>query len=239
RQQLILHYLWLVRYALASLQLPDQICLSNEDLEHVGILGLNDAIERFDPSRGTKFETYAFTRIRGAVLDELRKLDWLSRTARRKFYAYQQVADELRQEKGRDVSSEDIRQRLGVTPEAYRSYLRAVEAAHASFSLHEPLSPGAPSEEEEEPSNFLEELPDPTAVNPAEQLSREELLAAITAYLERLPERKRLVIALYYYEGLTFREIGELLQLTESRVCQIHAKVLEELRTYLRIHEHT
>ncbi len=235
RQRLILHYLWLVRYALHSLQLPDSSLLSEEDLEHTGILGLNDAIERFDPSRGTKFETYALTRIRGAMLDELRKLDWLSRTARRKFHAYQKAAHELSQETGAEASSEQIRQRLGIAPELYRSYLRAVEAAHAATTLSSPSS--FPQDSEEEAGDVLEEAPDPHTVEPLERLAREELLEAITKYLHQLPERKRLVIVLYYYEGLTFREIGELLQLTESRVCQIHARVLEELRSYLRSHE--
>lgn len=237
RQRLILHYRWLVRYAVHSLRLPEQSLLSEEDLEHIGILGLNEAIERFDPERGTKFETYALTRIRGAILDELRKLDWLSRTARRKLQAYQQAADLLQQERGGEVSTEDVRQRLGLSPEAYRSYLRAVEAAHASLSLHDSQY-SIPTEDEDEPADPAEELPDSTAVPPAEQLSRQQLVNAITAYLERLPERKRLVIVLYYYEGLTFREIGELLQLTESRVCQIHAKVIEELRHYLQVHQH-
>jgi RNA polymerase sigma factor for flagellar operon FliA len=236
RHQLILHYLWLVRYALQSLQLPEQPLLSQEDLEHIGILGLNEAIERYDPNRGTKFETYALTRIRGAILDELRKLDWLSRTARRKFHTYRQAADELRQEKGAEATAEEIRQRLGLPFEVYRSYLQAVEAAQASFSFYD--SPPPTAEQEEESGDPLEEIPDPHATDPAEQLSRQQLLASITAYLERLPERKRLVIILYYYEGLTFREIGELLNLTESRVCQIHAKVLAELRAYLQTHEH-
>lgn len=237
RQRLILHYLWLVRYVLHSLSLPEQSSLSQEDLEHVGVLGLNDAIERFDPSRGTKFETYALVRIRGAILDELRRLDWLSRSARRKAQAYQQAADALRQTLGEEASPEAIRQRLGVPPEVYRSYLRAVEAAQASFSFYDsPVAP--PTAEEEEPANPLEEIADPHAPDPAEQLLRQQLLQAIMAHLEQLPERQRLVLVLYYYEGLTFREIGQLLNLTESRVCQIHAKVLEELRNHLRTHHH-
>lgn len=237
RQRLILHYLWLVHYVIHSLQLPKQSLLSQEDLEHVGVFGLNEAIERFDPSRGTKFETYALTRIRGAILDELRRLDWLSRTARRKVHTYHRAADELRQELGDEASAEAICQRLGVTPEVYRSYLHAVQAAQASLSFSEP-NPVATTGEEDEAIDPLEAVPDIHAPDPAENLSRQQLLDAITAYLERLPERKRLVIVLYYYEGLTFREIGELLQLTESRVCQIHAKVLEALRTYLRTHHH-
>ncbi|MCS7177460.1 MAG: sigma-70 family RNA polymerase sigma factor [Candidatus Kapabacteria bacterium] len=195
RQRLILHYRWLVRYAVHSLRLPEQSLLSEEDLEHTGILGLNEAIERFDPKRGTKFETYALTRIRGAILDELRKLDWLSRTARRKLQAYQQAADLLQQERGGEVSTEDVRQRLGLSPEAYRSYLHAVEAAYASLSLHDSQC-SIPTEDEDEPADPAEELPDSTAVPPAEQLCRQQLVNAITAYLERLPERKRLVIVL-------------------------------------------
>ncbi len=237
RQRLILHYLWLVRYVIHSLSLPEHSSLSQEDLEHVGVLGLNEAIERFNPSRGTKFETYALVRIRGAILDELRKLDWLSRSARRKVQAYQQAADALQQTLGHEASAEAIRQWLGVPPEIYRSYLRAVEAAQASFSFYDPPA-APPTTEEEEPANPLEELADPHAADPAEKLSRQQLLQAVMDYLERLPERKRLVIVLYYYEGLTFREIGQLLNLTESRVCQIHAKVLEELRIHLRAHHH-
>jgi RNA polymerase sigma factor for flagellar operon FliA len=233
RRRLLLHYLWLVRYAVQGLDLPDHSVLSEEDLLHTGVLGLNEAIERFDPTRGTKFETYALPRIRGAMLDELRKLDWMTRSARQKLHTYHRAAELLRQQKGDEVSSEEVRHFLGLSEQEYRSYLQVLSEAYATL----PSEPFGEEEEEAHPDP-LETVPDPHALDPSEEVHRRQLLEFIQEYLAKLPERKRLVMVLYYYEGLTFREIGQLLNVTESRVCQIHAQVLEEIRTQLRIHHH-
>jgi len=133
----MMNYMWLVRYTLHTMNLPSNAILSDEDFLHVGIIGLNDAIERFEPERGIKFETFAMPRVRGTVLDEMRRLDWLSRTARKKAHELVAVSDQLRRETGREVTEEEVRTRLNVSIEEYQTYLSAAAAAVASLSMNE------------------------------------------------------------------------------------------------------
>lgn len=232
KRKLMMHYMWLVRYTLHTMTLPTNAILNDEDFLHVGILGLSEAIERFEPDRGIKFETFAMPRVRGTVLDEMRRLDWLSRTARKKVHELVSAADQLRSETGREVTPEEIRQRLNVTPEEYQTYLSAAAAAVASLSMNESKNSLGLSDDGDE-RDVLQELPDMDAENPLLRMADEERMAFLLDYLQNLPERKRLVITLYYYENLTFKEIGQLLSLTESRICQIHTQVCNDLRDRL------
>lgn len=234
RNVLVQHYLWLVRYALSGMKLPAHSVLSEEDFVGFGIIGLHEAFDRFDSERGLKFETFAYHRIRGVILDEMRRLDWLSRTARRRAQEYLDTADKLRRETGREATSEEIRRRLGVTQEEYTDYLSAVAAATASFEVTDvrPLAQHA-----EEDTGTIGELPDPDWRNVLSELADEEQMQYLTGYLEKLPERKRLVMALYYYENLTFKDIGNVLGVTESRICQIHTTIIKDLRERFRTFE--
>jgi RNA polymerase sigma factor for flagellar operon FliA len=232
KRKLMMNYMWLVRYTLHTMNLPSNAILNDEDFLHVGIIGLNDAIERFEPERGIKFETFAMPRVRGTVLDEMRRLDWLSRTARKKAHELVAVSDQLRRETGREVSEEEIRTRLNVSIEEYQTYLSAAAAAVASLSMNESKASLGVSDEGEE-RDLLQELPDMDYENPLTRITDEERMNFLLTYLKNLPERKRLVITLYYYENLTFKEIGALLSLTESRICQIHTQVCNDLRTKL------
>lgn len=231
KHQIVIHYIWLVKYVLKSMHLPSNSILDNEDFLNVGILGLHEAIERFQLDKGVKFESYAIPRIRGIIQDELRRLDWLSRTARKRAHDYLHAGDELRSQKGREVTTEEIRKKLNVTQEEYQSYLSAAAAARASMYLNENSQAKLGAEE----TDFLEELPDPDDDNSLLRLENEERLTFITTYLQKLEERKRLVMTLYYYESLTFKEIGQILKVSESRICQIHSQVVGHLRK--KLHE--
>ncbi|MCX7929708.1 MAG: FliA/WhiG family RNA polymerase sigma factor [Chlorobi bacterium] len=230
KRQLLLHYLWIVRYTLYNMNIPSHALLDEEDFLHVGLLGLHDAIERFEPERGIKFETFAVPRVRGIILDEMRKLDWLSRTARRKVHELTETCDRLRSELGREALPEEIQARLGISDEEYHTYLNAMAAATASLSIQ---NSEVNYDDEGNEHDVVEEIPDHNSENPFTQLERRERIEFVRDYIEMLPERKRLVITLYYYEELTFKEIGEILGLTESRICQIHTQICNELRKKL------
>lgn len=234
KRRLMMHYMWLVRYTLHTMTLPTNAILNDEDFLHIGILGLSEAIERFEPERGIKFETFAIPRVRGIVLDELRRLDWLSRTARKKVHELVAAADQLRSETGREVSAEEIRVKLNVSHEEYQTYLSAAAAAVASLSMNESKQSLGLSDDGDE-RDILQEIPDMDAENPLTRMADEERMGFLMNYLQNLPERKRLVVTLYYYENLTFKEIGVLLNLTESRICQIHTQVCNDLRDKLNV----
>jgi RNA polymerase sigma factor for flagellar operon FliA len=231
KHKLILHYIWLVKYVLQYMHLPVNTLMSDEDFINIGIIGLNDAIDRYDLARGVKFESFALPRIKGTIQDELRKLDWLSRTARKKATDLLDATDKLRSETGREVSSEEIIQKLNITPEQYHTYLEAAAAAKASLSMNESSFIGLNDEDEE--VNFLEEIPDESYEDTLTTLESKERLDFLTNYLSELKERKRLVMTLYYYENLTFKEIGNVLNVSESRICQIHTQVVDDLRAKL------
>ncbi|MBM2813501.1 MAG: polymerase, sigma 28 subunit, SigD/FliA/WhiG [Ignavibacteria bacterium] len=228
RHKLMMHYIWLVKYVLQQMNLPVSSILEDSDFINIGILGLHESLERYEVDRGVKFESYAIPRIKGMIQDELRKLDWLSRTARKKVQDYLHASDMLRSEEGREVSQEEIRSRLNVTPEKYNSYLAAAAAAKASMSIAE-----FQNQNDDEEFDLLEELPDTSQESMLSQIENEERLDFITEYLKNLIQRKRMVMTLYYYENLTFKEIGKALSVSESRVCQIHTQVVKELRDKL------
>ncbi len=229
KHKLILEYVWLVKHVLRQMTLPSNTILNEDDFLNVGILGLHETIERYDTSRGVKFESYAIPRIRGIIQDELRKLDWLSRTARKKAHDYIHAGDELRSQVGREVSSEEIMKKLGVTPEQYNSYLAAAAAAKASLSLGESQSIHLNEDE----IDILEEVQDTSQTDTLTNIENNEQIDFIANYMKTINERKRLVMTLYYYEELTFKEIGKVLSVSESRICQIHTQVVADLREQL------
>lgn len=225
RHKLLLQYIGLIRYVIHHLNLPPMTVLSYEDYLQIGLLGLNEAIERYDPSRGVKFETYAIPRIRGKILDEVRKFDWLSRTARKRSQEYIQAVETLRKKYKREVTEAEIREHLKLSEQEYREYLRAAAAATYAISYQD----SATTEDSDEPTDPLETLvaEEPT---PQQELEHKELIEFVGQQIERLPERERTILILYYYEELTFREIGQILGITESRISQIHSALLAQLR---------
>jgi len=202
--------------------------VDHEDLYSAGVLGLLDAHAKFDARKGVKFETYAVWRIKGAVLDQLRALDWASRSMRRKARALDGVTRKLDQRLGRAASDEEVAREMKMTRGEFYRLLDQVRGA-VLVSLDETRSG-----EEQEHATLADHLPDPTAVNLEERLAEEEDKLVLLRTLNQLPEQERLVVSLYYYEHLTLKEIGRALGISESRVSQVHTRAMMRLRLRLQ-----
>lgn len=200
-----------------------------EDLIQAGMIGLIEASRNYDPSQGASFETYAGIRIRGAMLDEIRRSDWTPRSVHRKARMVADAMREIENETGRDARDVEVAQNLGMSIEEYHHILQ--DASGARIFSYEELSevgevvPTVEHSQEKGPSGGLE--------GPFEGLEKEDFKAALADAIAGLPERERLVIALYYDEDLNLREIGQVLGVSESRVCQIHSQAALRLRSRL------
>ena len=225
RNTLIEHHMPLVR-AIAErvLQtLPKSIDV--DDLSSAGTFGLMDAINGFDLSRGIKFKTYCTTRIRGSILDELRSQDWVPRLVRLKAHRLDRAIRQLEGELGRAPNQHEIARALGISLEELQAH-EAEANAKTIFSLSEKWDDG----DEEKEMEKVEILADRKSVDPVETIQQSDALEMITSSLTK---KERLIVLMYYYEGLTMREIGEIMELTESRVCQIHSNVMMRLKVQL------
>ena len=195
------------------------------DLIGAGTIGLLDAMAKYDPTQNDNFEAYAEIRIRGAILDELRGLDWVPRSVRQKSHMIERTSRELEGELGRTPSDEEMASKLKVTLPSYFGLLNDIRSVTV-LSLEDLLG-GAGA-----PSNISAlEVPEDSAV---EQLCRRATATAVARAIEQLPERERLVLSLYYLEGLKLKDIGEILGVTESRVCQIHGHAINRLKGMLK-----
>ncbi|MFW5902223.1 MAG: FliA/WhiG family RNA polymerase sigma factor [Thermodesulfobacteriota bacterium] len=202
-------------------QIPGHVSL--DDLKSAAMYGLMDAASRFDPEKGVLFKTFAETRIRGAVLDELRKMDWFSRSMRDKHNRVFREIKRLEQELGRDPTEEEIAEAMGMDLNAYQQILN--EIGHLGvISLNEALDDFAGGE------TFLDQLNDINGQNPEESTETQELVRDLAGALDRLPEKERLVITLFYYEEFTQKEIADVLDLSEGRISQLHSQALLKLR---------
>lgn len=230
RDKLILHYAPLVKYVASKVfsGLPQNIELA--DLISYGIFGLIDAIDKFDFSRGTKFETYAISRIKGAIIDELRALDWVPRSLRHKSREVEKVYLALENRLKRVPTDEELAEALGISLEELHDLFSRLSASSV-IALEELLSIGAGGEEQ---ISLIDTIEDTAAKDPSLVAEHSEMKKTLLEALTRLPERERTIVALYYYKGLTLREIGEILGITESRVSQLHNKALFRLKARLK-----
>jgi len=199
-----------------------------EDLVSYGVFGLLDAIEKFDPSREIKFKTYAMTRIRGSVFDELRSVDWIPRSIRQKAKQLEGIIAMLENKEGKKVEDEEIAKELGVSMEEYNSLLAKLSGT-SLVSLNDIWFLG----DENDEVSFMETLESPMNMNPDNIIEKEEIKNVIVDAIKGLPEKEKKVIVLYYYEDLTLKEIGEVLEVTESRISQLHTKAVARLRSKL------
>ncbi len=227
REKLILAYSPLVKYVVDRLAISLPAVLDAEDLVSYGIIGLIDAVERFDPDRGFKFETFALPRIRGTIIDQLRALDWLPRSARQRAKEIERAIAELRTNLGRMPKDEEVAQHLNLDIQRYHQAVQ--EAATVTLSLDHVLS----FDEDESPLSLADLVEDRQAPSLPGSAERNELLNALIGAIGELPERDRMVIALYYNEELTMKEISKVLDISESRVCQLHARAVLKLRAAL------
>jgi RNA polymerase sigma factor for flagellar operon FliA len=228
RDRLILTYAPLVKYVAGRLGSGLPAHVDEGDLVSYGLLGLIGAIERFDPSRDIKFETYAISRIKGAIIDELRALDWVPRSVRSRAREIERAIAELEAKLGRAPDDEEIAGKVGITVEELEESL--TEISRSSIAALDEL--WTVSGEGDQVS-LLDTIEDTEGPNPQEALAQTELREALGEAISRLPEREKLVVTLYYYEELTLREIGEVLGVTESRVSQLHTKAILRLKARL------
>jgi len=228
RDDLLRRFAPLVRHVVERVATTLPRSVDHEDLYSAGVLGLLDAHAKFDVGKGVKFETYAVWRIRGAVLDQLRSLDWVSRSMRRKARNLDGVTRKLDQKLGRAASELELAREMNLSRADFYRLLDQVKGA-VLVSLDENRSG-----EDQEPSTLADHLPDPTAVNLEERLEEEERKVVLLRTLDHLPEQERLVVALYYYEHLTLKEIGRALSISESRVSQVHTRAMSRLRLRLQ-----
>jgi RNA polymerase sigma factor for flagellar operon FliA len=232
RNQIIEHYSWLVNYAISQVNLPKNIIIDSEDFRSFGMIALIDSIEKYDITLGTKFETYALIRIKGKIKDELRNLDLLSRTARKKVSEIYQAKESLTKENNREVTIDEIRQKLNLSQEQFQSYLAALDTSRA-YSSASDISQFATEPENEEIESEVEDIPDESQDSGLDALTKIERKDFIQNYLAHLPRNKRLVIVLYYYEELNFKQISQVLSISEGRVSQIHTEVIKNLKNEL------
>jgi RNA polymerase sigma factor for flagellar operon FliA len=230
RDRLILTYAPLVKYVAGRLGSGLPAHVEEEDLVSYGLLGLINAIERFDPERDIKFETYAITRIKGAIIDELRAMDWVPRSVRARAREIERAIAELEKKLMRGPTDEEIAAKVGITVEELETSL--TEISRSSIAALDELwtvNPGGGGDQ----VALIDTIADVEGPEPQSALALTEQKEALGEAIARLPEREKLVVTLYYYEELTLREIGEVLGVTESRVSQLHTKAILRLKARL------
>ncbi|HET8956570.1 MAG TPA: RNA polymerase sigma factor WhiG [Solirubrobacterales bacterium] len=230
RERLVVAYSPMVKFVAGRLGagLPSHV--EDADLISYGLVGLIGAIERFEPERGIKFETFAMTRIRGAIIDELRSLDWVPRSVRSRAREIETAQAKLEHELQRAPTEAELAAKLNLTEEELQSAL--LEIANSSVYALDEL--WTVSDSSGDQVSLLDTIADESAADPQEALASTEVKDLLTEAIGGLPEREQLVVALYYYENLTLREIGEVLGVTESRVSQLHTKAVMRLKSSLQ-----
>lgn len=225
RDELIAEYMPLVRFVVGRLGIPPTSLLEAEDLISYGVIGLINAIERFEPERGIRFEAFASPRIRGAVIDQLRALNWLPRSAVSRIKQIEHALSGLEQRFGRPAREEEAATELGVPVERYRQML--LEVSTTVLSLDAPMGS---AERDDEMTSLSELIEDADELGPEEALEKQELTLALGKAIDKLPEREKNLLSLYYKEELTMKEISKVMSLSESRVCQLHMQAVMRLR---------
>jgi RNA polymerase sigma factor for flagellar operon FliA len=224
REGLILHYSPLVKYVASRVATGLPATVEQADLASYGMFGLIDAIERFDLARGIKFETYAIPRIRGAIIDELRSLDWVPRSVRFKAREVEKAYAEIEAREKRAPTDPEVAQHLGTSLDGLHDIITQISFVSV-MALDEMVSG-----ERGEGISLIDTLADISTSDLGLGMETSELRAMLSTAINQLSDREKLVVVLYYFEGLTLAEIGEVLGVTESRVCQIHTKAVGQLR---------
>jgi RNA polymerase sigma factor for flagellar operon FliA len=233
RDRLIVNYAPLVKYVAGRMSSALPAHVDESDLISYGLIGLIGAVERYDPDRAVKFETYAVSRIKGAIIDELRSLDWVPRSVRARAREVERKASELEHQLRRVPTDEELAKALDIGLNEFHDLINQI-ANSSIVALDEMWTVTAAGSET---LSLIDTLGDRSAGDPANLLDVTELREGLADAIASLPEREKIVVALYYYDGLTLREIGDVLGVTESRVSQLHTKAI--LRLKGRLHEDT
>ncbi len=229
RDELILEHLPQIKYIAQriSAKLPSHVELN--DLVSAGILGLLDALEKFDPNRGVKFKTYAELRIKGAILDSLRNLDWAPRSLRKKSKDLEKVYRELEQRLGRPATDKEVCDEMDITLDDFYELVDQIKGLNLG-SFQELSS----QEDDKNSEPLVKYVPDAPQLDPFFVFHKSEIQGILSTAIDTLPKKERLVVSLYYFDELTMKEIGKVLGVNESRVSQLHTKAMLRLRTKLR-----
>ncbi len=230
RERLVLAYAPLVKYVAGRMSSGLPAHVEEADLISYGLLGLISAIERFEPERQIRFETFAVTRIKGSIIDELRSLDWVPRSVRAKAREIERANAKLEHKLRRAPTDQEMAKALDTTVDDFQESL--VRISNSSVIALDEL--WTVSDSSGDQVSLLDTIQDPTSVDPAQEMDLTDMKDRLADAIARLPEREKLVIALYYYENLTLREIGEVLSVTESRVSQLHTKAVLRLKSRLQ-----
>ncbi len=224
REKIILEYAPLVKLVAGRLSMYLGYNVEYADLVSYGIFGLIDAIDKYDYAKEVKFETYASLRIRGAILDQIRKMDWIPRTIRQKQKRIDAVCKDIETRLGRSATDEEIASELGISDDEYLEWQSQMKITNV-VSLNEYMEQGA--EVPAEGNQFTTSRFD----SPEENIEKEELKKVLEESLEQLTEKEKKVILLYYYEDLTLKEISNVLEVSESRISQLHTRALQKMKT--------
>ncbi|HVA26180.1 MAG TPA: FliA/WhiG family RNA polymerase sigma factor [Chloroflexota bacterium] len=227
RERLILQYVPLVKYVVGRLAISLPHFLTSEDIISYGVVGLIDAVERYEAGRNVKFSTYAISRIRGAIIDELRSLDWMPRQVRKQAREIEQAMSRLDQELGRPATERELAGSMGFTVEKLQQAL--FDSSASTISLNRMVD----ADNMDRSSQVVPDIADEKALDPLDFSERMELSRALARAIAQLTTREQQVLSLYYVEELNLREIGQVLEVSESRVCQLHTKSILRLRTML------
>ena len=224
RDKLIIQYIYLTRYVIGRIKMNLPQTFSLEDITSYGVEGLIDAIEKYTPDKGARFETYALMRIRGTIIDKIRSQDWIPRSTRKKIKEIKLVAENLKQSLGRAATTTELANAMNMEKDKLEALL--AEDTQVS-SIYEKKGTS------EESVEIIDTIQDEHLQNPLEQLVDKDVKQELQMALKRLPERERMIMVLYYHENMTLKEIGETINVSESRVCQLHAQAIMKLKNIL------
>ncbi len=224
RDTLIVQYIYLIRYVVGRVKVTLPSTISIEDIAGYGVEGLINAIERYSPQKNTRFETYALIRIRGAILDKIRAQDFLPRSVRKKIKDIKNAQEHLKQELGRMPTTSEIASYMDMEPE---KVLQLLSEDTTMTSIYDKKGNTDDSVE------IIDTIQDTNKLNPQEQAEEQNVKQELEKALRRLPERERIIMVLYYQENMTLKEIGSTINMSESRVCQLHAQAIMKLKNIL------
>ncbi len=224
RDTLIVQYIYLIRYVVGRVKVTLPATISIEDIAGYGVEGLINAIERYSPQKNTRFETYALIRIRGSILDRIRSQDFLPRSVRKKIKDIKNAQEHLKQELGRMPTTSEVANFLDMDPEKVTQIL---SEDTTMTSLYDKKGSTDDSVE------IIDTIQDTNKLNPQEQAEEQNVKQELEKALRRLPERERIIMVLYYQENMTLKEIGQTINMSESRVCQLHAQAIMKLKNIL------
>ncbi|MFP4180313.1 MAG: RNA polymerase sigma factor WhiG [Spirochaetaceae bacterium] len=228
RDMFVRQYSPLVKYVAGKVAIGMPHNVDFDDLVGFGVFGLIDAIEKFDPNKHVKFKTYAVTRIRGAIFDELRSIDWVPRSVRQKSREIEDTVHRLEASLGRSASDKEIAREMGMSEDDFQKTMMKVSGT-SILSLNDVWYTG----EDNDKVSIVDSIESPQSLNPDTIVEKEEIKRVIVQAISELPEKEKKVLVLYYYEDLTLKEIGKVLEVTESRISQLHTKAIMRLRSKL------